>query len=75
MGSGSGWGRKGFMGTYLQPPSSYREASKKMELGSSAAWLEDERRWAEAETRNVSEMGMPSCSEDYRAVDQVTCNL
>lgn len=40
MGSGSAWGRNGFRGIYLQPPSSYREASKKMELGSSALWLE-----------------------------------
>ena len=44
-----------------------------MELGSSAAWQEDERQWAEAETRDVV-LGkeMPSRSEDCQAVDQVT---
>lgn len=35
------------------PPSSYRKVSKKMEVDSLATWLEDEKKWAEAETRNV----------------------
>lgn len=44
-----------------------------MELGSSVAWWEDERQWAEAETRDVvSGKEMLSRSKGCQAVDQVT---